>query len=206
MQINEELVYEENVRENANTFVFGILLILTQIAICIVYGKLVNIPPLEPQDVQTPDVLLGTPNVAPIILVTLVTFLVVVGFGALMSYTRKNVWSALGFHLVLICLTVEIFFIFNNLLNFTDETMNYSEDWQIYLSPLERHNRIRIQNGNILNEGRILEFGNNLLMAMKCALANCIAFSCGLGRWGLLELYFIALFGTILFELNRRLI
>lgn len=49
-------------------------------------------------------------------------------------------------------------------------------------------------------------FGNTFVSALKCAFANCITFSCGLGRWGLLHLYLVVIVGTVLFEVNRRVI
>lgn len=51
-----------------------------------------------------------------------------------------------------------------------------------------------------------LTYGATLVQAIKCALANCIAFSSILGRAGPLEAFFVALFGTIGFELNRNLV
>lgn len=45
--------------------------------------------------------------------------------------------------------------------------------------------------------------GGCLTQAIKCGLANCIAFSAILGRAGPLEAFFIAIFGTIGYELNR---
>jgi hypothetical protein len=48
--------------------------------------------------------------------------------------------------------------------------------------------------------------GSCLTQALKCALANCIGFSAILGRAGPLEAFFIALFGTIGYELNRAIV
>ena len=42
-----------------------------------------------------------------------------------------------------------------------------------------------------------MPFGATLTQAIKCALANCIAFSAVLGRAGPLEAFFVSLFGTI---------
>jgi hypothetical protein len=41
---------------------------------------------------------------------------------------------------------------------------------------------------------------------LKCALANCIAFSGILGRAGPLQAFFIAAFGTVGYELNRQVV
>lgn len=57
-------------------------------------------------------------DITPIILTIVVSFVVIVGFGLLISYNRKNVWSALGFNLLIVSLTVELYFVLNHLLNF----------------------------------------------------------------------------------------
>jgi hypothetical protein len=48
--------------------------------------------------------------------------------------------------------------------------------------------------------------GLSLTQALKCALANCVAFSGILGRAGPLAAFIIALVGTIGFELNRAIV
>lgn len=52
----------------------------------------------------------------------------------------------------------------------------------------------------------VTAIGGCLTQAIKCALANCIAFSGILGRAGPLQAWFIALFGTIGFELLRHVV
>jgi hypothetical protein len=49
------------------------------------------------------------------------------------------------------------------------------------------------------------KFGGCLTQAIKCALANCIAFSAILGRAGPLQAFFISWIGTFGFEINRFL-
>lgn len=84
----------------ATTFVFGILLVLMQIGMCIVYGLLVNLPAYNFADPT------GQVNFSPIITIVLLFFMVVLGFGSLFAYLKKLVWSALGFNLLIVCLTI----------------------------------------------------------------------------------------------------
>lgn len=46
MAINAEV----NTGPSTNTFVFGILTVIMQIAICIIYGILIKVPPYETSD------------------------------------------------------------------------------------------------------------------------------------------------------------
>lgn len=93
-----------NTAPATNTRVFGILLIVMQIAISLIYGFLVRLPPMEPADV-------GTANFSPIIITVILFFMVVLGFGSLFAYEKKLIWSALGFNLLIVCLTTEWFFL-----------------------------------------------------------------------------------------------
>lgn len=56
------------------------------------------------------------------------------------------------------------------------------------------------------SQNLISAIGACLTQALKCALANCIGFSAILGRAGPLECFFVALFGTIGYELNRNIV
>ena len=40
--------------------------------------------------------------------------------------------------------------------------------------------------------------------ALKCALSIIVAFSCIIGRVGILEVYLLSVFGTIVYELSRQ--
>lgn len=48
--------------------------------------------------------------------------------------------------------------------------------------------------------------GATITMALKAALANCVAFSFILGKAGPLEAFFVSWIGTFGFELNRNVI
>lgn len=78
-----------------------------QIGMCIVYGLLVNLPAYNFADPT------GQVNFSPIITIVLLFFMVVLGndfnylgFGSLFAYLKKLVWSALGFNLLIVCLTI----------------------------------------------------------------------------------------------------
>lgn len=71
-----------------------------QIAICLLYAFLVWLPPYDFVDP------IGPVDFTPIIITVLLFFMVVLGFGPLFAYLRKLVWSAIGFNLLIVCLTI----------------------------------------------------------------------------------------------------
>lgn len=88
-------------------------------------------------------------------------------------------------------LTVQFYFIFNNLaarIGFSSVRMQASQ-FHIYLSNLENH----IDSTGVLIRG----FGNTLIDAVGATFANCILYSCIIGRAGFIESYFVCIFGTI---------
>lgn len=160
-----------------------------QIAIVLIYAFLVWVPPYEFNDPA------GPVNFVPIVTTVLLFLMVVVGFGGLFAYIRKLVWSALGFNLLIVCLSIEWFFLIyffwfkvdirGTSLNFSSGTI-FNNIW------LTNSIYKKINDNLIINA-----YGSCLTQALKCALANCIGFSAILGRAGPLEAFFIALFGTI---------
>jgi ABC-type bacteriocin/lantibiotic exporter with double-glycine peptidase domain len=64
------------------------------------------------------------------------SFIAMVGFGLLFAYHRKLVWSALGFNAVIVCLTIEFYFIANRLLYQFSSPLPTETDkyWKIFLS------------------------------------------------------------------------
>lgn len=117
------------------------------------------------------------------------------GFGGLFAYIRKLVWSALGFNLLIVCLSIEWFFLiyfFWFKVDIRGTTLNFSSGTIFNNIWLTNSIYKKINDNLIINA-----YGSCLTQALKCALANCIGFSAILGRAGPLEAFFIALFGTI---------
>lgn len=119
--------------------------------------------------------------------------MVIVGFGLIFGYYYKLGWSALGFNLLLAALSIESYIMWNATFSksnlYTEETsFSDTSRYPIYLYPIE----------NIKN------YHPTLVEATKCALSSIIAFSCVIGRVGVLEVFY---FGTILpigYELIRQ--
>lgn len=81
------------------------MIIISQIAVGVLYGLLVKIPYRTTVTDFT--------NFTPIFLTFATYFLIIVGtcnyilgFGAIFAYERRLVWSAIGFNLLIVCLTV----------------------------------------------------------------------------------------------------
>lgn len=173
-------------------------MILMQIAICLIYSFLVWVPPYEFNDPN------GPVTFVPIVTTVILFLMVVVGFGALFAYIRKLVWSALGFNLLIVCLSIEWFFLIY-LFWFKCNIRGYGIDFgsgtwwnNIWLT----NQQFKTYDDNLT----VSAIGACLTEALKCALANCIGFSAILGRAGPLEAFFIAAFGTVGYELNRNLV
>ena len=118
------------------------------------------------------------------------------GFGFLFAYIRRLVWSAIGFNLLIVCLTLEWFFIFNLFWTKTGivRTTHTFEGGVIYNNAFLTNYSPNISAA----DPHLYEpFGATMTEAIKCALANCVAFSIVLGRAGPFEAFFLALFGTI---------
>lgn len=52
----------------------------------------------------------------------------------------------------------------------------------------------------------VATYGNTAIGALKCALANAVAFAAISGRGGLLAAFIVTVIGTPMYELNRQLI
>lgn len=181
-------------------------MILMQIGISLVYSFLVWVPPYDYTDPN------GPVSFTPIVTTILLFFMVVVGnvicliigFGSLFAYIRKLVWSALGFNLLIVCLSIEWFF-----LVYLFWFKTNIRGWGVNFADGTTWNNIWLTNQQFDSMNAQLSvsaIGSCLTEALKCALANCIAFSAILGRAGPLEAFFIAAFGTVGYELNRALV
>lgn len=184
-----------NVATEKNNLGFGILMLMLQTGVCLVYGFLGNIPP---------NVL----NIQSVFITVMHGLLVIagtshcyVGFGLLFSYLKKLTWTGLGFTFLITALSIEFYPLFNAFWtrvnipgytfqgtpNFTTSTINFN----LHLTNAESRN---------------YTFGNTITMAIKCGLACSIGFSSILGRSGFLEATLVALIGGAGFELNRTII
>ena len=132
------------------------------------------------------------------------------GFGLLFAYEKRIIWSAIGFNLLITCLTIEWFFMINL---FWTKTNIQGQDRQFPRGRFFNNMFLWSGESNIGSDGidmntddRYEPWGATMTQALRCALANCVAFSAILGRAGPLEAFFVALFGTIGFELNRNIV
>lgn len=104
------------------------------------------------------------------------------GFGALFAYERKLVWSALGFNLLIVCLSIEWFFLIY-LFWFKTNIRGLG----IGFNSGTAYNNIWLTNNlytSLSSTLTVTAVGSCLTQALKCALANCIGFSAILGRAG----------------------
>lgn len=104
------------------------------------------------------------------------------------------VWSSLGYNLLITALSVQTFFLVHAFWIksgiYKGASSSFSGDiYQIALVPNET--------GSVIT-------GANFNEAIKCSLACIVAFNFLKGRAGLLELYFVTIFGTIIYELARQ--
>lgn len=84
-----------------NTFIFGILLILTQIAVGLVYGFKFNVLIIDETWLSLNQV-----TFEPIALTVLTLFAALLGFPMLFAYHKKLIWTALSFNLFILALTL----------------------------------------------------------------------------------------------------
>lgn len=77
---------ELNAGPSTNTFVFGVLTVLMQIAMCIIYGVLIKVPPYETADP------VGPVDFANITITVLFFFFVLLGNDYLISRLRCSFW------------------------------------------------------------------------------------------------------------------
>ena len=119
------------------------------------------------------------------------------GFGLIFSPAKNSIWSSLGFTFFITVITIQIYHLvsgFWTLVNLS--TFNASLIWS-YTLP------VFLADTNAQN---VATYGNTTVGALKCALANAVAFAGIMGRGGLLPAVIITVLGTISYEINRQLI
>lgn len=109
------------------------------------------------------------------------------GFGLVISYLKRLIWSGLGFTLFITAFSIELYPLINQLwskTNIYSNTIGFNQmSYQLHLA-----------NSNSSSNKL---YGNSISNAFKCALAIVIAFSSILGRVGPLECYIVTVVGTI---------
>lgn len=173
-----------------NTFIFGVLLIITQITFCLVYGFSVSLPTM-PQAIDlnfgnftvdlSPSEIGQSSSMAPVVLTSFTTLACFVGLSLLTAYNKKLVWSSLGMNLLISCLTIEMYLVTNNLIARigSSAVQKQAVQFKIYLSNFEDHVDATVNNGALVEN-----YGNTLIEAVKASFANCVLYSCILGRAG----------------------
>lgn len=119
-------------------------------------------------------------------------------------------FSGLGFTLLITCLTVEWYFLINafwtkaNIGGAGTDFKYENRFYNIFLANRDGPESTAVVGG--VTVPVFQKYHATLTDAVKCGLANSIAFSAILGRAGLLECWFVALIGTIGYELDRYII
>jgi hypothetical protein len=119
------------------------------------------------------------------------------------------IWSGIGFNLLITALCLELYPLINDfwtrtkIQNGNSPLINFGEFnnrfYQLYLAN-------RDTNTGATTATTAAYYGNCMTNALKCALSVAVAFSAILGRAGHLECFFVVIFGTVGFELNRQII
>ena len=106
------------------------------------------------------------------------------------SPAKNGLWSSIGFPFFVVAMTLQFyplvsaFFTVSKVTPFNSSLL-WNQSIPVYLS--DRNNSF------------IMTYGNTTVGALKCALANIIAFAAILGRAGLLETLVLIVFGTTLY-------
>lgn len=119
------------------------------------------------------------------LLVTVGTFASHVGFGLVLSYLKRLIWSGLGFTLFITAFSIQ----FYPLVNYLWRTAN------IHANTYQQGEYVLFLSNSQLPADK--SYGNCLSNCFKCALAIVAAFSSILGRAGALECYIVTVVGTV---------
>ena len=171
-------------------------MIFLQMGISAVYGTLITIE-------------VRTFHVSSIIIMICLAILVVaginvfsLGFGLVFGYSRKLMWSGIGFNLLITALAIELYPLVNDL--WTKVQFQKNNNPLTDFSFDNRHYSLVLSDRQS-SSGTASFYGNSLINALKCALSICIGFSAILGRASQLEALIVTCFGVVGFELNRQI-
>lgn len=120
-----------------------------------------------------------------------------VGFGLSFSMGKNKIWSSLGFNLLITAVSFQLYFLVSGFwtiagVSGANRSLNWGGKMPVFLSDS--------------NNMTTVTYGMTAVQALKCSLANAIAFAAISGRAGPLEAMIISLIGTLLYELNRQLV
>ena len=116
------------------------------------------------------------------------------GFGLLFGYTKKLIWSGIGFNFFILAFCLEYYPLVNDF--WTRTGIQSNNNPQISFSSSKLFN-LFLANRDVTPGGQLTEYGNCITNAMKCALAMVIAFCSILGRAGQMQCLIMCLFGVI---------
>jgi hypothetical protein len=113
------------------------------------------------------------------------------------SAAKNNIWSSIGFTFFISVITVQLYHLISGFwtlvsLNSFNFSLIWSQTFPIYLTDRDALN--------------VATYGNTAIGALKCSLANSIAFAAISGRGGLLAAFIVTVVGTVIYELNRQII
>jgi ammonia channel protein AmtB len=120
------------------------------------------------------------------------------------GYTRRLIWSGIGFTFFITALSLEIYPLVNAF--WTKVGLQSQNVPMTDFSYDQRNYSIFLANRDTSSVNTAAFYGNCMTNALKCALSLAVAFSSVLGRVGHLECLLLVLFGTVGYELNRQII
>lgn len=151
-------------------------MVLLQIGLSLVYGFLINV---EMATLNISSVIIA---IGLAILVIAGTIVNTIGFGLVFGYTRKLLWSGIGYSFFITALCIEIYPLINDFWTKTHLQRNNAnipdfsfdnKSYKLFLTDRE----------TTVNQQATF-YGNSITNAIKCALSISIAFSSILGRAG----------------------
>lgn len=180
-----------------NAFIFAAAMVFLQVAMSLVYGFLIQIQPVQ---FNAASVLVA---IGLAILVIAGTFSLILGFGLIFGFTRKLVWSGIGFTFFITALCIELYPLVNG---FWTKTGLQTNNTQTTFSFESRIYSLFLTDRETGSSNAVTFYGNSITNGLKCALSVAVAFSAILGRAGHLECLIVTVFGTVGFELNRQIV
>ena len=109
---------------------------MTQFVLALVYAFVLKTPSLNRVQVSYPLSPTDYPGFSAIMMTIFVALIAIVGFGFFFAYIKKLIWSSIFFNLCICCLSIELYFIFNNLINrigIVPQLQSYSSFGYLYL-------------------------------------------------------------------------
>ena len=158
-----------------NALIFAAAMLFLQAAMSLVYGFLIRVQPVQ---LNAASALVA---VGLAILVIAGTFSPISGFGLIFGYTRKLVWSGIGFTFFITALCIELYPLVNA---FWTKTGLQTNNTQTSFSFESKIYSLLLTDRETGSTNAVTYYGNSITNGLKCALSVAVAFSSILGRAG----------------------